>query len=189
MNGAKRAIRTRINVEQLVKASQNGERQAFDELVWLYQNRALRLAVRITGDAHEAAEAVQDGFVSAFVRIEKLREPGKFEGWLLRIVSNAAISRLRASSRRIDRIRLADCDIKARADDPDSKEKSAELKMAIQRAMRKLSKKEAMAISLFGLDDLSHKQTAEIMGCSEGAARWHVHKARKKLKKLLEEYM
>ena len=189
MNEAKRAINIQINVEQLVKASQDGDRQAFDELVWLYQNRALRLAVRITGDVHEAAEAVQDGFVSAFVRIEKLREPAKFEGWLLRIVSNAAISRLRASSRRVDRIRLADCDMEARANDPDGREKNAELKMAIQLAMRKLSKKEAMAISLFGLDDLSHKQTAEIMGCSEGAARWHVHKARKKLKKLLKDYM
>ena len=55
--------------------------------------------------------------------------------------------------------------------------------------MLKLSEKEAKAMSLFGLNDLSHKEVAEIMGCSVEAVRWHVFRARQKLKVLLKEYL
>jgi RNA polymerase sigma factor (sigma-70 family) len=55
--------------------------------------------------------------------------------------------------------------------------------------MLRLSKKEAKAITLFGLEDLSQKQVAEIMGCSVQAVRWHVFRARQKLKVLLRKYL
>ena len=77
-------------VEQLVEASQAGQRCAFDELVRMYQRRAMRAALRILGDVNEAAEAVQDGFVKAYVEIGKLRDVRRFEVWLLRIVVNTA---------------------------------------------------------------------------------------------------
>jgi RNA polymerase sigma-70 factor (ECF subfamily) len=71
---------------------------------------------------------------------------------------------------------------------PVERENAKELKEAIQQAMLKLSKKEAKAMSLFSLNDLSHSQVAEIMGCSVGAVRWHVFRARQKLRVLLKEY-
>jgi len=55
--------------------------------------------------------------------------------------------------------------------------------------MTRLSRKEAQAMSLFGLQDLSHKEVAEIMNCSAEAARWYVFNARKKLKVLLKDYL
>ncbi len=55
--------------------------------------------------------------------------------------------------------------------------------------MSKLSKKEAKAIALFGIEDLSREKVAEIMGCSAEAVKWHVFKARQKLKVLLKEYL
>jgi DNA-directed RNA polymerase specialized sigma24 family protein len=59
----------------------------------------------------------------------------------------------------------------------------------IQRAMLKLSKKEAKAIAMFGLKGLSQEKVAEIMGCSAEAVKWYVFKARQKLKLLLKEYL
>jgi DNA-directed RNA polymerase specialized sigma24 family protein len=55
--------------------------------------------------------------------------------------------------------------------------------------MSRLSSKEVRAMSLFGLQDLSHKEVAEILNCSAEAARWYVFNARKKLKVLLKEYL
>ena len=55
--------------------------------------------------------------------------------------------------------------------------------------MFRLSGKEARAITLFGLEDMSQRQVAEIMGCSVQAVRWHVFRARQKLKVLLKEYL
>jgi len=177
------------DVERLVTASQGGDRGAFGELVRLYQRRAMEVAVRMLGGADEAAEAVQTGFVRAYLSIDKLREPKRFEAWLLRIIANAAISRRRAASRRPEQIRVAGCYEDKQALSPMDKKVGEELKEAIRRAMSKLSRQEAKAISLFGLGDLSQRQVAEIMGCSVGAVRWYVFRARQKLRLLLKDYL
>ena len=105
-DGMKRGI---VEVERLVEACQSRDRGAFDELVGLYQQRAMKAAVRVLGDVNEAGEAVQEGFVKAYLNIDKLREPGLFGRWLLKIVANAAVSRRRAAKRRLKQVRLADC--------------------------------------------------------------------------------
>jgi len=55
--------------------------------------------------------------------------------------------------------------------------------------MLRLSRKQAKAITLFGLEDLSQEQVSEMMGCSVEAVRWHVFRARQKLKVWLKEYL
>lgn len=177
------------DIERLVEASQAGDRGAFDELVRLYQRRAMQVAVRMLGDVNEAAEAVQRGFVAAYLKINKLREPERFEIWLLRIVTNAAISQRRAARRRADRIKIANCYEGKKTASPVEKGIAEELKEAIAEAMLKLSKKEAKAMALFGLEDLSQRQVARVMGCSVGAVGWYVFRARKKLKVLLKDYL
>ena len=177
-------------VERLVEASSQGNRDAFDELVGLYQRRAMQVALAILSNADEAAEAVQDGFVKAYLSIEKLREPGKFEIWLLRIISNTAISQRKAAWRRAEAAKAADCRRPGKKTfSPAQKVDAEELREAVQKAMLRLSKRETKAITLFGLEDLPQEQVAEIMGCSVGAVRWHVFRARKKLKVLLREYL
>lgn len=177
-------------VERLVEASSQGNRDAFDELVGLYQRRAMQVALAILSNADEAAEAVQAGFVKAYLSIEKLREPGRFEIWLLRIISNTAISQRKAASRRAEAANAADCRRQEkRTFSPAQTANTKELRKVIQRAMLRLSKKETKAITLFGLEHLSQKQVAEIMGCSVGAVRWHVYRARQKLKVLLRKYL
>jgi RNA polymerase sigma-70 factor (ECF subfamily) len=177
------------DIERLAKASQAGDRDAFDVLVRLYQRRAMQVAVRISGDANEAAEAVQAGFVKAYLSIGKLREPKRFESWLLRTITNTAISQLRAARRRREKIKVADYYEKKKTLSPAESANAQELKEAIQQAMLKLSKKEARAIALFGLKDLSHREAGEIMGCSTEAAKWYVFRARQKLKVLLKEHL
>ena len=177
------------DIGRLVEASQAGDRGAFDELVRLYQRRAMQVAVRMLGDANEAAEAVQNAFVKAYLNIDKLKEPGRFEVWLLRIVANTAISQRRAAKCRATGIKVTDCHEDRGAVSLVDKAVGEELKEAIKAAMRKLSKKEAKAISLFGLEGLSQREAAEIMGCSVAAVGWHVFKGRQKLKVLLKEYL
>ena len=148
------------------------------------------MALSFLSNIYEAAEAVQAGFVKAYLNIEKLREPGRFEIWLLRIISNTAISQRKTARRRAEAAKSADCPRQEkRTFSPAQTADTKELREAIQRAMLRLSKKEAKAITLFGLEDLSQKQVAEIMGCSVGAVRWHVYRARQKLKVLLRKYL
>jgi RNA polymerase sigma-70 factor (ECF subfamily) len=177
------------DIERLVKASQGGDRDSFNELVSLYQRRAMQVAVRMLGDADQAAEAVQNGFVKAYLSIDKLREPGRFEAWFFRIITNTAISQRRVAKGRADIIKIAGDSQSKKVFTPEQKEAGKELKEAIQRAMLKLSKKQAQAIALFGIEDLPRDEVARIMDCSADAVRWHVFKARQKLKVLLKEYL
>lgn len=177
------------DIERLVNVSQGGNRDAFDELVRLYQRRAMQVATRVLGSANDAGEAVQAGFLKAYLSIGKLKEAKQFEVWLLRIVSNAAISQARATKRRRQKTKIADYFEHKKTLSPVESQSCEELKEAVRRAMLKLSKKEAKAIALFGLENLSHREVSEIMGCSVEATKWYVFRARQKLKVLLREYL
>lgn len=179
-----------FDVERLVEASSKGNRDAFDKLVELYQRQAMQVALGILNNADEASEAVQAGFVKAYISINKLKDTKRFEIWLLRIISNTAISQRKAAKRRAETAKAVNHRSREISSIcPAETADAAELREAIQKAMLKLSKKEAKAITLFGLEHLSQEQVAEIMGCSVGAVRWYVFRARKKLKLFLREYL
>ncbi len=175
------------SISNLVTQSQAGDRGAFDRLVKQYQVCAMKTAVKILANADDAAEAVQDGFVAAYLKIKELKDPEKFCPWLLRIMVNCAIERQRISIRRKQLFHKAARMSGTTSNHPDVIH-TRELQSAIQLAMSKLTKMQTSAIALFGIEELSHKEIADILGCSPGAARGHVHQARKKLKVLLKDY-
>jgi len=184
-----RLVRAEPAGARLVEASRAGDRRAFDGLVRLHQRRATYLAVRLLGNTDDAREVVQQAFVTAYLKIDKLRDPKRFESWLLKIVANLALDHRNAVRHQSGTINAADRYEAKRVVSPVEREIGAELEEAIRRAMLKLSRKEAKAISLFGFDDLSHREVARIMGCSVGTARWHVFRARRKLSVLLKDYL
>ena len=79
----------------LVGALRRGEPTAADSLVATYGDRAFRLAIRITGNAEDAEEVVQDALWSVIRKIEMFRGDSAFGSWLYRVVANAAYQRLR----------------------------------------------------------------------------------------------
>ena len=177
-------------IVRLVRASQAGDKVAFDRLVLLHQSQAMRVALGILGNVHDAAEVVQEAFVRAYLRIGTLVLPGRFRFWMLRIVANEAVSRQRAARRQVAMTKLfVAAGFQRRLRGPDEREEARDLQAAVERAMVHLTEREAKAIALFGLEDLSHGETAQIMGCSSEAVRWHVYRARQKLRVLLKEYL
>lgn len=80
---------------QLVELARTGNREAFGELVRRHRERALVWASSITQDGHLAEDVVQEALLSAFLHIETLMEPGRFQYWLQRIVRNQAMMKLR----------------------------------------------------------------------------------------------
>ncbi len=178
------------DVVELVKASQAGDKAAFGRLVRLHQQRAMRLATGILGDADDAAEAVQEAFVRAYLRLDRLHVPGHFGAWLLKVVANEAIDRQRALRRRARFLRPSRWhEIRKPGRSPDQVEHARDLHGAVKQAMLKLTENEARAITLFGFDGLSQREAAEMMSCSTESIRWYVYRARQKLRVLLKEYL
>src|SRR5258705_1276669 len=79
----------------LVARTLAGERAAFGVLVERYAPQARRVARAVLGDADEADDAAQDGFLSALVKLAQYDARRPFGPWLMRIVANAATDRRR----------------------------------------------------------------------------------------------
>jgi RNA polymerase sigma-70 factor (ECF subfamily) len=80
---------------RLVEAAQQGDRDAFGDLVSRYQDRLFNTLLRIAGSREDAADAVQDAFVQAYVKLDSFRGDAQFFTWLYRIAMNVALSRRR----------------------------------------------------------------------------------------------
>ena len=79
----------------LVTHAQAGDTRAFDELVRRYQDRAYRLCFKILRNEDDAAEALQDTFLSAFKGLPRFKAESTFSTWLYRIATNASLMKYR----------------------------------------------------------------------------------------------
>ena len=89
-----------LDERTLVVRAKRGDTTAYEELVRRYQGIAFRVALVAAGDAGDAEEAVQDGFVKAFRALARFRDDAPFRPWVLRIVTNEARNRRRSAGRR-----------------------------------------------------------------------------------------
>jgi len=80
-------------LEDLVRSAQSGDRDAFGELVERFERSVYATALRRLGNHAEAQELTQEVFVQALLKIEQLREPACFGGWLRQITTRMAINR------------------------------------------------------------------------------------------------
>jgi RNA polymerase sigma-70 factor (ECF subfamily) len=79
----------------LVHETKKGSVAAFDELVRRYDRRMLRIAQSVTHNREEAEDAVQEAFLKAYQKLGQFREDAKFSTWIIRIVLNEALMKLR----------------------------------------------------------------------------------------------
>jgi len=171
----------------LVQASQQGDRAAFGQLVQGFQRPAMELAIRLLWDREMAEEVVQVSFVRAWMQMKQLRRPARFQTWLFRIVTNAALNQIRDRRRRVG---LQNAQTRLRASrDASVPSQTRELHDRLKTALAQLGEKEALAVTLTGLEELSHEQAADVMKCSVNSLRQHLFRARKKLKVILKDYL
>ena len=89
-----RQIDEKAQIIQLVRAAQEGDREAFGELFQRYERHVFAVAMRRLGDYNEAQELSQDVFVQAMQKVGQLRQPECFGGWLRAITHRMAINRV-----------------------------------------------------------------------------------------------
>ena len=84
--------------ENLIEFARNGDLDAFNQLVLMYQDLAYNHANALLRDSFLAEDATQEGFIKAFQNIDSFRG-GSFRAWLMRIVTNTVYDMLRKSKR------------------------------------------------------------------------------------------
>jgi RNA polymerase sigma-70 factor (ECF subfamily) len=168
---------------ELAALAQAGDREAFGVLVSRYAAQARRVARAVLGNAADADDAAQDGFLAALKNLGRYDPQRPFGPWLLRIVANAATDRLRRG-----RVRAAEAlpaGLAAPQPGPDRETDSRAFQEALRAALATLPERQRMAIVLFDVEGYSHAEIAEMLRVPQGTVRSHVFHARRALRTAL----
>jgi RNA polymerase sigma factor (sigma-70 family) len=177
---------------ELVATALSGGREAFGELIDRHRLRAVALARRLLNDPLEAEDVVQEALLQTYLRLDELRDPGRFGAWLCGIAANLAKMRLRAASRglasleELDGGRRVPPGLLAAPDPtPEQAAEARELLGLVRAAVDVLPDGQRDAVLLHYADGLSCQEIGGLLGRSTGAVRVRLHRARGELRELL----
>lgn len=173
---------------QLVARARRGDADAYEELVRAYQGIALRTAYLFAGNAADAEEAAQDGFVKAYRALWRFRPGAPFKPWLLRIVANEARNRRRAAGRRAAlALRATQEPSGEAAPSPEAALLGVERREELAAALARLSGSDREAIACRYFLDLSEAETAAALGVRTGTVKSRLSRALERLRAELGE--
>ena len=148
---------------ELVNAVLRGNMDAFGDLVRRYQQVARAAAMESLHDYHAAEDAAQEAFLTAYDKLDSLRNPAVFGSWLLRIARRKALRQARRLSRTVP---LLDSDCQERPSDDD--ERLSQRQQELLESVMKLPRSQQQVMILRYLDEHSVREVAEITGRSVG---------------------
>lgn len=175
--------------------ARNGDREAFGRLVRRHQRRVYAAAIHILGNHSDADDATQETFVKAFRGLAQFDGRSDFFTWLYRITVNTALNTLRGGKRGTALSQKSGAEaahvggrpesLGQNAPDPSQKaQTSAEVQRVLE-AIAELSPSLRVTLVLATVEDLPHKQIAEILEIPEGTVAWRVNEARRLLRQRL----
>jgi RNA polymerase sigma-70 factor (ECF subfamily) len=164
----------------LVRRAQQGDMDAFEELVTTQAASVYRLARAFVGDA-AAPDLVQDVFVAAWRALPKLRDPGSFGPWLHRI----SINRCRSAARAAGRVREIPMDEMTadRSRAPGDDFGAVDARTTVGPAFRRLGEDHRAVIALHYAAGLSIRECGEALGIPEGTAKSRLNAALEALRR------
>jgi RNA polymerase sigma factor (sigma-70 family) len=166
----------------LVTRAQNGDPEAFGELIEDHYDLIYRTAWKWCGNRADAEDIAQDVCVKLGSAIAGFDGRSAFSSWVYRITLNAVRDMQRAGKRRG---KYADAYAEVTPEDQPAEQEEAATNRQLWSAVRRLPEKQRDAVLLVYAEELSHAAAADIMGIKEATVSFHVHEARKTLRGLL----
>jgi len=168
----------------LVERYAAGDEGAVEELVVKYQRRVFAFVYRMANDTEEAKDLTQKTFISAFSGIDGFRKQSSFKTWLYRIALNTGLNHLRKVRPEETEI---DESLVCREAGALSSMLQEERTRLLRRCLGLLPERQRQAVVLRVYEGLSCAETAEVMGCSDGAVKAHYHSGVKRLREVMKE--
>ena len=177
----------------VIRRAQAGDSEALSQLYQSYYKRVYYLALKLLKNREDAEDVAQETFIAAFNSLSKLQNPAAFESWLFQITANRSRNQLRKNAHTVDL--PEDEDGKTMLDDmpdpnealiPESVAQDAEQKRLVMQIIDDLPQQQRECILLFYYSELTVKQIAHSLGCSEGTVKSRLNYARQKIKEGVE---
>jgi len=183
--------------EKLVARSKNGDIDAFEELVSLYERKIYTITYRLMGNREDASDLAQETFLRAFQSLGGFRGEASFSTWICRIATNVCRDELRkryrlAADSLDERLTLEESQVgrqfASNEPGPDEICERRELQSIIQGFINALSPEFRLTLVLRDILGYSYEEIAKQLDCSPGTVKSRLSRARNYLKdKLLAE--
>ena len=172
-------------LEELINGCKRKDRYAQNLLFRRYYSYALSICLRYSGNRSEAMEILNDGFYNILTKIDQYNASFPFKGWLSKVFVHAAID----YNRKYQKFHHSTTD-----DEPSE----SSMPYSRNEALEKLSYEEAIVFiqqlppayciifNLYVMEEYTHQEIAELLGINPGTSRSNLHKARIKLRQILE---
>ncbi len=184
----------------LLGAAQGGDVGAFERLVERHRSRVYGLALRMLNSTDDAAEVLQESFISAYRNLANFRGDAQFGSWVYRIAANHALMRLRHRKvvRQVEssldepsfneRGSLIDEVAEVSVKDAEDAVMDKELRQAIEQAAARLGDEYREVFVLKDLEGLSYEEIAQLTGSSVPAVKSRLHRARLSLRAAIDRF-
>ena len=182
----------------LIARLKRGDCDAYRELVQEYGEQLYGTALRITGSPSDAEDAVQETLLSTFQHIGNFESRSSLKTWLTRVCINAALTRLRRSSRHkaysiheaaFEGGQERTPELPDRRENPEQALRGDELRRLLDRYLRKLSPSLRNVFVLRDLEEVSGEETARLLGITVAAVKTRLARARQELRKNLAPHI
>ncbi len=178
-----------LDENELIELARRGDLRAWETIVRAYQGIAFRTAYILGGNAADAEEAAQDGFVKAYRALGRFRRGAPLKPWLLRIVANEAHNRRRAAGRREALALRAAAQVRPgdAVPSPEAALLEGESRARLLAAIERLSDDHRDAVACRYLLELSEDETAAALGIRRGTVKSRLARALERLRAELGE--
>lgn len=190
----------RMDEFALIRAAQNGDQSAFEQLVRTYDQNVLRLALNLLRSPEDASDVYQEAFLRVYRNLHSFRFDCSFHTWLYRIVTNLCLDHLRKRKvRREEASVVATADgtldrldsvAEERADgNPQRRVMSDQLRNRIQSMMEELTPRERMVFEMRHFQGMRLRAIGEALGTTEEAAKNCLFRATQKMRSALGDFI
>ncbi|MFI5252014.1 MAG: RNA polymerase sigma factor [Bacteroidota bacterium] len=168
----------------LILQAKEQDAGAFRTLVERYMKQTYNVAFNLVRNHEDAEDVAQEAFVRIYRSLEKFRGDSEFSTWLYRITVNVALDRIKQRKKKDEReVRNVEnmfIPMMVQAGD------NADVSMHIERALHELPTLQRAVVILRHINGLPTKKVGEILQCSEGTVKTHLHRGLKKMKEKLD---
>ena len=171
-----------LSEPDLIEGCINGNRQMQELLYHRFAPKMYAVCLRYSGNAEDASDLLQEGFIKIFKNLVKYRGDGSFEGWIRRIFVNTSIEHFR---RKVSLYNVTE----AQENTIEDKEWNVLDNLAekdIIKMINELSPGYRAVFNMHVIEGYSHKEIAEVLGINEGTSKSQLARAKMVLKKMVE---
>lgn len=179
-----------MNEEELIDRVKNNDKSAFKILYETYSGKIYKTAYMIVNDNSYAHDIVQEVFIKIYMNINTLLHNSAFNSWIYRITINCCMKHINDNSK--TQLAYEDEELIKVSEEksyliPENSFMKSELHNEIMSYINKIPNLQRITIILFYYNDLTVKEIASAMKCSEGTVKARLSRGRKKLKILIDE--